>query len=68
MLYAIFVMDLVENLEGSGKGVVLGGAYCGMLMFVDDMAMLAGSEREMEGRWRSTGRGGGFSLMRGRAR
>ena len=49
VLYAIFVMDLVEDLEGSGKGVVLGGAYCGMLMFADDMAMLAGSEGEMEG-------------------
>ena len=52
VLYAIFVMDLVD-LESSGEGVVLGGVYCGMLMFADDMAMLAGSEGEMEGmRWR----------------
>ena len=64
-------MDLVEDLEGSGKGVVLGGAYCGMLMSADDMAMLARLEGEMEGmldeveeyrkRWRFQRKGdGGF--------
>ena len=47
LLYSIFMMDLVNELEDSGDGVRVEGAYCGMLMFADDMAMMAESEEEM---------------------
>ncbi len=47
LLYSIFMMDLVEELEESGDGVIVSEAYCGMLMFADDMAMMAETEEEM---------------------
>ena len=39
--------DLVNELEDSGDGVRVEEAYCGMLMFADDMAMVAESEEGM---------------------
>ena len=41
-------MDLVNELEASGDGVRVEEAYCGMLMFADDMAMVAESEEGMD--------------------
>ena len=34
--------------EESGDGVVVEGVDCGTLMFTDDIAMMAGSEEEMD--------------------
>ena len=44
LLYSIFMMDLVNELEDSGDGARVEEAYCGMLMFADNMAMVAESE------------------------
>ena len=48
LLYSIFMMDLVNELEASGDGVRVEEAYCGMLMFADDMAMVAESDEGMD--------------------
>ncbi len=48
LLYSIFMMDLVEELEEDGDGITVGESYCGMLMFADDMAMMAESDKEMD--------------------
>ncbi len=41
------MMDLVKELEESGDGVMVEESYCGMLMFADDMAMMAETEEGM---------------------
>ena len=41
------MMDLVNELEDNGDRVRVEEAYCGMLMFADDMAMVAESEEGM---------------------
>ena len=50
LLYSIFMMDLVNELKDkiNGDRVRVEEAYCGMLMFVDDMAMVAESEEGMD--------------------
>ena len=50
LLYSIFMMDLVNELEDkiNDDGVRVEEAYCRMLMFVDDMAMVAESEEGMD--------------------
>ena len=48
LLYSIFMMDPVEELEGSGDGVMVDEEYCGMLMFADNMAMVAEKEEEKD--------------------
>ena len=48
LLYSIFMMDLVNELEASGDRVRVEEAHCGMLMFADDMAMVAESEEGMD--------------------
>ena len=45
--HPIFMMDLVNEVEASGDGVRVEEAYCGMLMFADDMAMVAELEEGM---------------------
>ena len=47
LLYSIFIMDLVNELEDSGDRARVEEAYCGMLMFADDMAVVAESEEGM---------------------
>ena len=47
LLYSIFMMDLVNELEDNSDRVRVEEAYCGMLMFADDMAMVAESEEGM---------------------
>ena len=47
LLYSIFMVDLVNELEDSWDRVRVEEAYCGMLMFTDDMAMVAESEEGM---------------------
>ena len=49
LMYFIFMMDLVNGLEDSHDKVRVEEAYCGMLMFTDDLAMVAESEKEMGG-------------------
>ena len=41
------MMDPVNELEDIGDKVRVEGAYCGMLMFADDMAMMAESQNRM---------------------
>ena len=48
LLHPIFMMDLVNEVEDSGDGVRVEEAYCGMLMFADDMAMVAELEEGMD--------------------
>ena len=45
LLYSTFMVDLVKELEDSGDGARVEEAYRGMLMFADDMAVVAESER-----------------------
>ena len=42
------MMDLVNEVEDSGDGVRVEEAYCGMLMFADDMAMVVELEEGMD--------------------
>ena len=48
LLYSIFMMDLVNVLEDSGDRIRVEGAYCSMLMFADDIAVIAESEEGMD--------------------
>ena len=41
------MMDLVNELEDTGDWVRVEEAYCGMLIFPDDMAMVPESEEEI---------------------
>ena len=38
LLYSIFMMDLVNELEDSGDGARVEEAHCGMLMFADNIS------------------------------
>ena len=69
LLYSIFMMDLVEELEESGDGVRVEETYCGMLIFADDMAIMAETEEAM-GRMldKAYSRNGDSNSMRRRAR
>ena len=48
LLCSIFVDELLDLLEGSGFGAVVGIVYCGAPMFADDLALVASSPEELQ--------------------
>jgi hypothetical protein len=48
LLYAIFVDDVVEEMKRLGLGVVVNGIWVGVMLYADDMALLARSAQELQ--------------------
>ena len=48
LLYSIYVMGMVERLEEEGLGVKEGDYWCGVLLYVDDIVLLAESPEELQ--------------------
>jgi hypothetical protein len=48
VLYAVFVDGVVEELRRRGLGVVEEGVWVGVVLYADDMALLARSQEELE--------------------
>ena len=46
-LFNVFIDDLVNALERSGDGLVIGDQYCGCLLYADDIALIAQSPDEL---------------------
>ena len=73
LLYSIYVMGMMEQLEEKRLGVKMEGTWCGGLMYADDVVLMAessaessaelhvsGSSGSMHGRARRDGGGGSF--------
>ena len=48
LLYCIFVIYLLRELENSGLGVSINGDYCGAPMYADDLALIASSPSDLQ--------------------
>ena len=48
LLYSIYVMGMVEELEDSGLGVKEEEVWCGALLYADDIVLLAESPDELQ--------------------
>ena len=48
LLYSIFVDNLLISLSSSGFGVKIDDIFCGALMYADDLALIAGSESDLQ--------------------
>ena len=48
LLYSIYVMGMVEELEKKGVGVKVDGMWCGALLYADDIVLIADSSAELQ--------------------
>ena len=48
LLYSIFVDNLLISLSSSSFGVKIDDIFCGALMYADDLALIAGSESDLQ--------------------
>ena len=49
LLYSIYIMDMMKQLEEKGLGVKMDGIWCGGLMYADDIVLLAETGDELQG-------------------
>ena len=47
-LFCIFINDLITEINGLGKGVTLGTSQLSILIFADDIALLAENEQDLQ--------------------
>ena len=48
LLYSIYVMGMVEEIEDKGVGVEVDGVWCGALLCADDIVLMAESRDELQ--------------------
>ena len=48
LLYTIYIMDMMKQLEERGLGVIMDGTWCGGLMYADDIVLLAETGAELQ--------------------
>ncbi len=48
IIISLFVMGMVEELEGEHLRVKIGGLWCGALLYADDIVVLAESGEELQ--------------------
>ena len=48
LLYSIYIMDMMKQLEKRGLGVIMDGTWCRGLMYADDIVLLAETGAELQ--------------------
>ena len=48
LLFSFYNNGVVDELRNTGKGVTLGGIWIGILLFADDMALIADTSEDLQ--------------------
>ena len=48
VLYSVYVMEILKDLEGERLGIEVEGTWCGGLLYADDIVLLARDQVELQ--------------------